>query len=81
MDKFEAMDIKWKDGDVVNAPILTDCAIALECNVLSSEQPNGSDNVIFYSSIEAVHCDEKYVKDNGRIDWKNIHLLNNFQLM
>ena len=31
MDKFEAMDIKWKDGDVVNAPILTDCAVALEC--------------------------------------------------
>ena len=81
MDKFEAMNIKWKDGDVVNAPIMTDCAVALECKVLSSAQPNGSDHVIFYASIEAVHCDEKYVKENGRIDWKNIPLLNNFQLM
>ena len=36
MDKFEIMDIKWKDGNVVNAPILTDCAVAQEGKVLSS---------------------------------------------
>lgn len=43
MDKFEAMNIKWENGNVVNAPILTDCAVALECKVLSSDQPNGSE--------------------------------------
>ena len=81
MDKFKEMDIKWKDGDVVDAPILTDCAVALECKVISSETPCGGDHTIFYASIEAVHCDEKYVKENGRIDWKNIPLLSNMSLM
>ena len=81
MDKFKEMDIKWKDGDVVDAPILTDCAVALECKVISSETPCGSDHAIFYASIEAVHCDEKYIKENGRIDWKNIPLLSNMSLM
>ena len=81
MDKFKEMDIKWKDGDVVDAPVLTDCAVALECKVISSDTPCGADHTIFYASIEAVHCDEKYVKENGRIDWKNIPLLSNMKLM
>ena len=81
MDKFAEMNIKWKDGDVVNAPILTDCAVALECKVVASERPANSDHTVFYGSIVAVHCEDEYVKDKGTIDWKKIPLLSNFDLL
>ena len=81
MDKFAEMNIKWKDGDVVNAPILTDCAVALECKVVASERPANSDHTVFYGSIVAVHCQDEYVRENGTIDWKKIPLLSNFDLL
>ena len=31
MEKFEPRGIKGKDGEVVNAHIMTDCDVALEC--------------------------------------------------
>lgn len=38
-DKFAALDIKWEDAEYVNAPILTDCPVNIECSVIESTQP------------------------------------------
>lgn len=72
-DKFEALSLAWEDGTRVNAPMLTDCPINIECKVVTSVQPGTHD--LFIASIEAVHCDEKYLDENGNINWGKIPLL------
>lgn len=72
-DKFAVMNIAWEDGKKVNAPILTDCPVAIECKVVSSIQPGTHE--LFFASVEAVHCDEEYLDENGDIDWSKIPLL------
>ena len=36
-DKFEKMNIQWKDAEYVDAPILTDCPVSIECSVVSTK--------------------------------------------
>ena len=42
-DKFEALNIKWEDAKYVNAPILTDCPVSIECSVVASTMPGTHD--------------------------------------
>ena len=34
MDKFAELDLKFKDGDAVAAPVLLDCPVNIECTVV-----------------------------------------------
>lgn len=72
-DKFAALDLKWTDGDVVNAPILTDCPVSIECTIVSSIQPGTHE--LFIGRVEAVHVDEEYLDEHGNIMWDKIDLL------
>lgn len=72
-DKFAALDLKWTDGDVVNAPILTDCPVSIECTVVDSIQPGTHE--LFIGKVEAVHVDEQYLDEHGNIMWDKIDLL------
>lgn len=75
VDKFKEMNIQWKDGDVVNAPVLTDCAVAIECKA-TQFIPIG-DHTFVVGTVEAVHAKDEYLTDNGQIDWAKIPLLEN----
>lgn len=72
-DKFAAMDIKWKDAEYVNAPILTDCPVSIECSVVDSMQPGTHE--LFIGKVEAVHVDEEYLNEKGDILWNKIELM------
>ena len=72
-NKFEVMDIQWKDAEYVNAPILTDCPVSIECSVIESIQPGTHE--LFIGKVEAVHVDEEYLDEKGTILWNKIDLL------
>ena len=63
--KFAALNLKWEDGERINAPILTDCPVSIECSVVNSIQPGTHE--LFIGKVEAVHVDEKYLDDSGNI--------------
>ena len=69
-NKFETKNIQWKDGDVVNAPILTDCPLNIECTVTESLKPGTHE--LFIAKVEKVHCLEEYLGATGKIDWSKI---------
>ena len=72
-DKFAAMDIKWADAEYVDAPMLTDCPVSIECSVIDSMQPGTHE--LFIGKVEAVHVDEEYLDEKGNILWNKIDLM------
>lgn len=72
-DKFETLNLEWENGEKVNAPLLSACPINIECKVVTSVQPGTHD--LFIASVEAVHCNEKYLDENGNINWAEVPFL------
>ena len=72
-DKFAALDIKWEDAEYVNAPILIDCPVNIECSVIESTQPGTHE--LFIGKVEKVHVDEEYVDEKGNIMWDKMDLM------
>ena len=72
-DKFAALDLKWEDAKYVDAPILTDCPVSIECSVVDSIKPGTHE--LFIGKVEAVHVDEQYLDSNGNILWDKMTLM------
>ena len=72
-DKFASLDLKWEEARYVNAPILTDCPVSIECSVVNSIMPGTHE--LFIGKVEAVHVDEEYLDDNGNILWDKMNLM------
>ena len=72
-DKFAALDLKWEDGKYVDAPILTDCPVSIECRVVDSIHPGTHE--LFIGKVESVHVDEEYLDSKGNILWDKMDLM------
>ncbi|PKM51688.1 MAG: flavin reductase family protein [Firmicutes bacterium HGW-Firmicutes-7] len=72
-DKLEAMKVKLKDGEKVNAPILSDCPVNIECTIVDSIVTGSHE--MFIGKIEYVHADAKLVDQEGNIDFSQISYL------
>lgn len=72
-DKFAALNLKWEDAEHVNAPVLTDCPVNIECRVVDSIRPGTHE--LFMAKVEAVHVDEQYLDAKGNILWNKIDLM------
>ena len=72
-DKFAALNLNWEDATYVNAPILTDCPVSIECSVVDSTMPGSHE--LFIGKVEAVHVDEEYLDANGNILWDKMDLM------
>ena len=72
-DKFAALGLKWRDGERVNAPVLMDCPVSIECTVVESTKPGTHE--LFIGKVEAVHVDEEFLDEKGNILWDRIDLL------
>ena len=72
-DKFAAMHIQWTDAEYVNAPILTDCPVSIECSVVESTQPGTHE--LFIGKVETIHVDAEYLDANGNILWDKVDLM------
>lgn len=72
-DKFEALNLEWTEGTKVHAPLLTACPISVECKVVDCVRTGDHD--LFIGSIEAIHCEESWLDENGNIDFTKISLM------
>lgn len=72
-DKFAKAGIKWEDTTYVDAPILTDCPVSIECSVVDSTMPGTHE--LFIGKVEAIHVDEEYLDANGNILWDKMDLM------
>lgn len=72
-DKLLKMNVKINEGLKVNAPILQDCPVNIECKVVDSIVTGSHE--MFVGKIEYVHADKKIVDSNGNIDFSQIAFL------
>ena len=72
-DKLSAMKVNMADGEKVNAPILSDCPVNIECTVVDSIVTGSHE--MFIGKVEYVHADERLVDAEGNIDFSAIRYL------
>lgn len=72
-DKLKDMKVKTENGKVVNAPILADCPINIECTVVDSIMTGSHE--MFIGKVEYVHADENLVNEDGSIDFSKISFI------
>lgn len=72
-DKFAALNLAWTEGTKVNAPLLDACPLSVECKVIDCIQTGDHD--LFVGSVEAVHCDETCLDENGNPDFSKINVI------
>ncbi len=72
-DKLAKMKIKLSDGLKVNAPILDDCPVNIECKVVDAIVTGSHE--MFVAKIEYVHANSGLVDNQGNIDFSLIKFL------
>lgn len=72
-DKLAAKDVKMIEAEKINAPMLADCPVNIECEVVDSIVTGSHE--MFVGKIVAVHADEEVLKEDGDIDFSKIQLL------
>ena len=73
IDKFKELKLNYEKGELIKAPILTDCPINLECKVFESVDLGS--HTMFMADILNVHVDEKLLDKNGRLMIEKADLL------
>ncbi len=72
-DKFEKMHVQFEEAKCINAPILTDCPVNIECEVVDSIKTGSHE--MFVGKVLYVHVDEAYLLEDGKIDFSKMDLL------
>lgn len=72
-DKLAACGAKTADGEKVNAPLLLDCPVNIECSVVNSVMTGSHE--MFIGKVEAVHADEPLINEKGDIDFSKIDFI------
>lgn len=72
-DKLAVMKVNLEEAKFVNAPILSDCPVNIECTIVDSIVTGSHE--MFVGKIEYVHADSKMVSDDGCIDFSQIKFL------
>ena len=72
-DKIKIADVKLSDGIKVNAPIMDDCPVNIECTVVNSILTGSHE--MFIGKIEYVHANEQIVDNDGNINFSYINFI------
>ena len=64
MDKFKELHLTPEKAEYVNAPLIEESPVNIECKVVKKETP-GSHH-IFLAEVKAVHVDDAYMDQKGR---------------
>mgnify|MGYP002357948735 FL=1 len=72
-DKLTIAKVKLADAKTINAPILPDCPVNIECTVVDSLLTGSHE--MFIGKIEYVHADQQLVDGKGDIDFSQIKFL------
>ena len=73
IDKFKETKLGYEKGEIINAPIITNCPINLECKVFESIDLGS--HTMFMADILNVHIDENLIDENGRLMIEKANLL------
>lgn len=72
-DKLQVLGMKKGEGVEVNAPILLDCPVNIECTVVDSIKTGSHE--MFVGKVEYIHAKEEIIGEDGSIDYSKINLL------
>ncbi|MFA9463144.1 MAG: flavin reductase family protein [Velocimicrobium sp.] len=72
-DKLKDRNVTLEDGKIVNASILTDCPVNIECTVVDSIMTGSHE--MFIGKVEYVHADGNLVDAEGTIDFSKIDFI------
>jgi len=64
VDKFKELHLTPEKAEYVNAPLIAESPVNIECKVVKKETP-GSHH-IFLAEVKAVHVDDAYMDQKGR---------------
>lgn len=73
VDKFKEAKLNKEKAQIVKAPLIKECPINLECKLKEIKHLGSHD--MFIGEIVAVNVDDKYIKENGSIDYGKANLL------
>lgn len=68
-NKFEKTGLHQKKSEVVDAPIIDEMPLALECEYLYNEEESG----MHYFKIKGVKADESLFSEEGKLDLSKAH--------
>lgn len=72
-DKLKEKNVKLENGKVVDAPIMSDCPVNIECTIVDSIVTGSHE--MFVGKIEYVHAKEEMVAEDGTIDFSKINFI------
>lgn len=72
-DKLDKLNVKIEEGVKVNAPLLSDCPVNIECKVVDSIMTGSHE--MFIGKVEYVRVNGEFVDDNRNIDFSKINIL------
>ncbi|MBN2878825.1 MAG: flavin reductase family protein [Clostridia bacterium] len=72
-DKLKKLKMNIADGKVVDAPILLDCPVNIECTIVDSIVTGSHE--MFIGKVEYVHAPSDSIAEDGKIDFSKIELL------
>lgn len=72
-DKLAKKNVNLQDGKKVNAPIISDCPVNIECTVVDSIVTGSHE--MFIGKVEYVHADSDITDAEGNIDFSKIKFL------
>ena len=73
VDKFKEMHLTAEKASKINAPLIGESPVNLECKVVDVKELGSHD--MFIAQVVAVHVDEKYLDDKGRLDLGKANLI------
>ena len=72
-DKLAKMNVRIEEAQTINAPILADCPVNIECKIVDSIVTGSHE--MFAATIEHVHANTDLLDEKGAIDFSKIDLL------
>jgi flavin reductase (DIM6/NTAB) family NADH-FMN oxidoreductase RutF len=72
-DKFKELDLNYEDAIKIDAPILTDFPVNIECEVVDSIKPGSHE--MFAGKIVHIQADQEYVNEDLGINFSKINLI------
>ena len=71
-DKLKEYGIKMVDGKKVNAGVIEECPVAIECTVVDSIVTGSHE--MFVGKVEYVHADEESLLEDGKVDLEKLNI-------
>lgn len=72
-DKLVEKNIATAEAELINCPILSDCPVNIECEVVDSIMTGSHE--MFIGRIARVHANEELLNEDGTIDFSKLDLL------